>query len=646
MTGTAVAEQFAQAGYLGPLRVLSKDDCRRFLRAVDLRTQPALDWEKGLAPASRAYYEIATQPTILDVVSELLDGDVILWGASIQRRVPRAVHAWHSDIETADPDCRTVSVWIGLEHTTPASSLLVIAGSHRFGTTVQQVRDEHGRDRDALDLDELVGWAQERDSGSELVPVPTTDGEAVFFDGRLWHGTHNVSRRTRRALLLQYAAPDSAIRIPDLNYLDWPFRQLESPRPPSLIVRGSARVDSNRVVAAPLANGRMRVELQLTSRIHPLRLPLEPDEQTGWKPYGAFTGSTADLLSLSCHASVLLTGRSPHPPHTHPDEELLLLLAGEAELELPERGPTQLGPGEFVYYPTGFAHTLRTTSAEPATYLMLKWRGEPAPAEENLPFGRFETAGDARVLVDAPTRYLRKLQAHVTILQPGDGYEPHADSYDIAIVVLEGEVETIGGRAIPNDVIFYRAGEPHGMRNVGVGPARYVVFELHGRTALAERRTRTCAGDARGAGHSPALEAAAEGNPRPLVDLSGSWSLRCVSSRRRVRAHAHARDDRGRPGARVRAPPRAPPVDPGEHGLSGRSAARVAGSLEGDHDHAVGERGGDARVGRSGARPRRAGSGGLGLDAHRPRGLRGRVLRGRARAQGRLGLGSSARQLT
>ena len=485
MTTSGIAEQFAETGYLGPLRVLSKDDCRRFLRAVDLRPQPALDWEKGLAAASRDYYEVATQPAILDVVAELLGGDVILWGASIQRRVPKAVHAWHSDIETSDPSCRTVSVWIGVENTTPSSSLLVISGSHRFGTTVQQVRDEHGRARDALDLEELVAWAHERDGGSELVPVPTTDGEAVFFDGRLWHGTHNVSRRTRRALLLQYAAPDSAIRIPDLSYLDWPFRQLESPRPPCLIVRGSADPCSNRVVPAPVANGRVRVELQLTSRIHPLRLPLEPDEQAGWKPYAAFKGTTADLAELSCHASVLLTGRSPHPPHMHPEEELLLLLAGEVELELPEAGSTPLRPGELVFYPTGFAHTLRTTGAEPATYLMLKWRGEPTASAENMPFGRFGTAGEPRVLIDGPTRYLRKLQSHVTVLGPGEGYDPHADSYDVAIVVLEGEVETIGGRARPNDVIFYRAGEPHGMRNVGTGDARYVVFELHGRTTLA-----------------------------------------------------------------------------------------------------------------------------------------------------------------
>ena len=53
---------------------------------------------------------------------------------------------------------------------------------------------------------------------------------------------------------------------------------------------GSASGDSNRIVPAPLANGRVRVDLQLTSRIHPLRLPLEPDEEAGWKPYSAFEG--------------------------------------------------------------------------------------------------------------------------------------------------------------------------------------------------------------------------------------------------------------------------------------------------------------------------------------------------------------------
>jgi quercetin dioxygenase-like cupin family protein len=478
-------EQFTEAGYLDAVRVLSTHDCRRFLRAVDFRPQTPLDWGKGAAATSRAYYEIATQPQILDVVDELLGGEVLLWGASIQKRGPSVAHPWHSDIETSDPDCRTVSVWIGLEHTTPESSLLVIPCSHRFGVTIQQLRHELGRAREEATEDDVVAWARERDGRSEIVTLGATDGEALFFDGRLWHGTQNRSGRARRALLLQYAAPDTAIRIPDLNFRDWPFRQLDSPRPPCLVLRGSVGEGPNRIVPAPMTDGHDHGGIQLTSRIHPLRLPIEPDPEKGWKPYPAFRGSTADVASLSCHASVLVQGRSPHPPHTHVEEELLLLLSGEVELDLAENARLPLRPGEFVYYPAGFAHTLETKSAEPAAYLMFKWRGEATADGEALSHSRFETAGESRRLFEGPTLYLRKLHSHLTVLEPGGGYEPHRDAYDIAIVVLEGELETIGGRAEPHDVIFYRAGEPHGMRNVGGDVARYVVFEFHGRTSIA-----------------------------------------------------------------------------------------------------------------------------------------------------------------
>ena len=118
--------------------------CRSASAAASLRTldaeppQPG-DWIKDLAVGSRPYYDLASRPEILDVVSELLGGQVILWGASLLDREPGAVHHWHTDIECAAPEARTVSVWIGLENTTPKSSLVVIPGSHRFGATVQEI---------------------------------------------------------------------------------------------------------------------------------------------------------------------------------------------------------------------------------------------------------------------------------------------------------------------------------------------------------------------------------------------------------------------------------------------------------------------------------------------------------------------------
>jgi hypothetical protein len=65
-------------------------------------------------------------------------------------------------------------------------------------------------------------------------------------------------------------------------------------------------------------------------------------------------------------------------------------------------------------------------------------------------------------------------------MSAGAGYEPHVDAYDVAIIVLEGEVETLGQRAAAHSVIFYPAGASHGMSNPGPAPARYLVIEFHG----------------------------------------------------------------------------------------------------------------------------------------------------------------------
>ncbi len=71
------------------------------------------------------------------------------------------------------------------------------------------------------------------------------------------------------------------------------------------------------------------------------------------------------------------------------------------------------------------------------------------------------------------------------MLQPGAGYEPHADPYDVAILLLSGTVETLDRTLTAPGVIYYCAGEPHGMRNVGQDPARYLVFEFHPGAAAA-----------------------------------------------------------------------------------------------------------------------------------------------------------------
>ncbi|MGH7801499.1 MAG: phytanoyl-CoA dioxygenase family protein [Thermodesulfobacteriota bacterium] len=489
-------EKFSDQGYIEPIRVLSPQDCQAFLQVVsDVHKLPPLDWDKGNAVSSRAFYDISTHPVIIDVLNEFLGQDIILWGASMTTRSPNEIHPWHSDIESSATTGKTVSVWIGLEDTNRGSSLLIIPYSHRFGVTVQEVREKNGKSRDETTNDDIVRWAQELDKRSHLVRPDMTNGEALFFDGKLWHGSRNLSNKTRRALLLQYSTPDAVIRIPDLNYLNWPFHQLNLPKPPCILIRGSSETSFIRFVSAPVVAGSGWMP-QLTSRVYPLKLPLPPDEESGWKPYPIFYGSTGNLRSLSCHASVLTQNSCPHPPHAHDEEEILMLLAGEAALLIQnENSPEEihrrhLKPGQFVYYPAHFSHTLQTTSREPANYLMFKWEGDKTNSDSKLTFGQFDMfdrTDDSAIeegfcpslVFEGPTAYLRKLHCHTSTLTPGAGYDPHIDAYDVAIVVFEGEVETLGELVGPHGVIFYPGGEPHGMYNPGNVVAKYVVFEFH-----------------------------------------------------------------------------------------------------------------------------------------------------------------------
>jgi quercetin dioxygenase-like cupin family protein len=495
-----VHEQFAERGYLDPVRILTPRQCQHFMKAATQpHTPPPLDWHKGHAASARPFYEVATHPRILDIVTRLLGHDVMLWGAQLVTRGPGAVHPWHSDIEpSAAAEGKTVTVWLGIEHTTADSALTVVPYSHRFGATLQEVvsqRRAAGQDATAT-TDRVASWALERERRAALVMPPVTDGVALFFEGHLWHHSNNLSSRTRRALLLQYATPDVPIRIPDLNYVGYPFRHMNVPRPGCLMVSGSDKAGVNRMVSAPVSVS-PGLPARLGSRVYPVDVPLQPKGEKKWTPYPIFKGATAGVRAWSCHASVLLPNHSPHPPHRHDEEELLMVLDGEADLELPECGwaaedqRLRLKPGQFVFYPPNFPHTLRATNEKPASYLMFKWYDGATASDSPLPFGRYDTSapgadgaarhdwGARQKFFAAPTANLGTLKCHVSTMAPGAGYAPHTDAYDVAIVTLEGEVETLGERVPPRSVIFYPAGELHGMRNVGGTQARYVVFEFH-----------------------------------------------------------------------------------------------------------------------------------------------------------------------
>jgi len=235
----------------------------------------------------------------------------------------------------------------------------------------------------------------------------------------------------------------------------------------------------------------------LNNTICHLEIPLNANSKLPWKMVPQFRGKTPNLNFISCHVSILKKGQSPHLPHAHDEEEILLLLYGQIEVIIADdQNPAglqriRLNPGEFMYYPATYQHTLETVSDEPANYVMFKWYNRKKTKNPILQKGHFRPFREpleikdlsrlfTRLVLEGPSLYCKKLHIHESILKPGVGYRPHADDHDVAMIILQGEVETIQQRAKPFDILFFPAGKKHGMRNSGKQEVRYLVFEFHG----------------------------------------------------------------------------------------------------------------------------------------------------------------------
>jgi quercetin dioxygenase-like cupin family protein len=85
-----------------------------------------------------------------------------------------------------------------------------------------------------------------------------------------------------------------------------------------------------------------------------------------------FRAPTATLDELEMHVSTLAPGQMPHPPHKHPDEELLIVKEGT--LEVMVNGDTRrVGPGSVVFQASNQMHSIRNVGTTPAVYHVIKW---------------------------------------------------------------------------------------------------------------------------------------------------------------------------------------------------------------------------------------------------------------------------------
>jgi XRE family transcriptional regulator, regulator of sulfur utilization len=83
-------------------------------------------------------------------------------------------------------------------------------------------------------------------------------------------------------------------------------------------------------------------------------------------------GPTATLDELEMHATTLNPGQMSHPPHQHPNEEVVILQSGE--LEAFSNGKTQrLGPGSVIFNASNQLHSVKNVGTTPAVYHVINW---------------------------------------------------------------------------------------------------------------------------------------------------------------------------------------------------------------------------------------------------------------------------------
>jgi quercetin dioxygenase-like cupin family protein len=81
---------------------------------------------------------------------------------------------------------------------------------------------------------------------------------------------------------------------------------------------------------------------------------------------------TATLDELESHITTLNPGQSPHDPHQHPNEEMIILKEGEVEAWV-NGAWVPVATGGMMFFASNVPHTVRNRSDRPATYYVVNW---------------------------------------------------------------------------------------------------------------------------------------------------------------------------------------------------------------------------------------------------------------------------------
>lgn len=202
-------------------------------------------------------------------------------------------------------------------------------------------------------------------------------------------------------------------------------------------------------------------------------------------------GSTTFLSYVSVHATTIQVGKSPHAPHTHKDQDEMIIVK-EGKLQVTIKGVSEtLEVGNIAFAMAGDEHGILNVGDTPATYYIFRFQSKvPTNTEQaNKNGGSFFLTKDKLIFkphdkggrtdyFNHATSQLSYFEMHTTNLNANiESHPPHTHLAEEIILVTKGDVEVfIDGKtykATKGDVIFYPSNLPHALKNIGKEQTHY-----------------------------------------------------------------------------------------------------------------------------------------------------------------------------
>jgi Phytanoyl-CoA dioxygenase (PhyH) len=159
---------------------------------------PHVPWHNSPQAESiaREFFQLISDPELLDVVEQLIGPDIILWASAMFCKPPTTglEVPWHQDGQYWPIEPRaTVTMWIALDHVSVANGCMkVIPGSHRLGDFSHDTSD-----REDLVLNNVLN--DPRLDLSTAYDIELEPGQVSLHDVNIVHGSQPNRSGQRRA---------------------------------------------------------------------------------------------------------------------------------------------------------------------------------------------------------------------------------------------------------------------------------------------------------------------------------------------------------------------------------------------------------------------------------------------------------------